>query len=93
MASLLRGLLIWVLSSFLLKVSAVLGVGIVTYKTLYALVESFLDLIQPALNGLPAYILDIITIAGVPEALSVVAGALITRAAFNSARAFVGVLS
>lgn len=93
MASLLRGLLIWVFSSFLLKLTAVLGVGIVTYKTLYTLVESFLDLIQPALNGLPAYILDIITIAGAPEALSVVSGAVITRAAFNSARAFVGVLS
>lgn len=93
MASLLRGVLIWVLSSFLLKIATVLGVGIVTYKTLYTLVESFLDMIQPALNGLPAYILDIITIAGAPEALSVVCGAIITRAAFNSARAFVGVLS
>ena len=41
MGSLLRGVLIWVLSSFLLKVSAVLGVGIITYKTLYTLVESF----------------------------------------------------
>lgn len=93
MGSLLRGLLIWVLSSFLLKLSAVLGMGIITYKTLYALVTKFLDLIQPALNGLPAYILDIVTIAGMPEALSVVCGAIITRAAFNSARAFVGVLS
>lgn len=93
MGSLLRGILIWVLSSFLLKVSAVLGVGIITYNTLYTLVESFLDMIQPALNGLPAHILQIITIAGAPEALSIVCGAIITRAAFNSARAFVGVLS
>lgn len=64
-----------------------MGMGIITYKTLYTLIQSFLDLIQPA------YILDIITIAGMPEALSIDCGAIITRAAFNSARAFVGVLS
>lgn len=83
----------YALSSFVLKLFTVLGVGIFTYVGLWNLVDGFLNLLQPMLSGLPSYILDILAIAGVPEALTIVCSALLTRAAINSAKAFVGVLT
>ncbi|AAA88380.1 unknown protein [Pseudomonas phage Pf3] len=93
MARLLALVIGYALSSFVLKLFTVLGVGIFTYVGLTALVDGFLNLLQPMLTGLPSYILDILAIAGVPEALSIVGSALLTRASINSAKAFVGVLT
>lgn len=92
MGRLLALVLGYALSSFVLKLFATLGIGVFTYVGLITLVENFLDLIQPMMSGLPAYLLDILAIAGVPEGLSVVCSALLTRAAINAARAFVGVV-
>lgn len=93
MARLLALVIGYALSSFVLKLFTVLGVGIFTYVGLWNLVDGFLNLLQPMLSGLPSYILDILAIAGVPEALTIVCSALLTRAAINSAKAFVGVLT
>lgn len=83
----------WALSTFLLKLTTAIGVGFLTYKGLYLLVDELLDLIQPMISQLPASILSIVSIAGVPEAMTIICSALLTRAAINSARAFVGVIS
>lgn len=93
MARLLALVIGYALSSFVLKLFTVLGVGIFTYVGLSNLVDGFLNLLQPMLTGLPSYILDILAIAGVPEALTIVCSALLTRASINSAKAFVGVLT
>lgn len=92
MGKLLSSVLIWVLSSFLLKLFATLGIAIFTYKGLYALVEGLINQIQPMMSGLPEVMLNILAIAGVPEALTIVVSALLTRAAINAAKAFVGVV-
>lgn len=63
-----------------------------TYKGLKALVEGFLDLIEPAVSGLPEYILNILAIAGVPEGLTIIASAVLTRAAIQAARVWVGAI-
>lgn len=93
MARLLALVIGYALSNFVLKLFTVLGVGIFTYVGLSTLVDGFLNLLQPMLSGLPSYILDILAIAGVPEALTIVCSALLTRASINSAKAFVGVLT
>lgn len=92
MGKLLSGILIWALSSFLVKIFATLGIAIFTYKGLYALVDGFIDSIQPLMSGLPEVMLNFLALAGVPEALSIVFSALLTRAAINAAKAFVGVV-
>lgn len=93
MGKFLVAVISWALSTWLLKLSATLGIAVFTYKSLYSLVESGLDLIQPMLSQLPSSILNLLAIAGVPEAMSLIASALLTRAAINSAKAFVGVIT
>lgn len=92
MAKFLSVILVWALSSFLVKIFATLGIAIFTYKGLYALVDGFIDSIQPLMSGLPEVMLNFLALAGVPEALSIVVSALLTRAAINAAKAFVGVV-
>lgn len=83
----------WALSSFVLKLFTTLGIGVMTYQGLKALINGFLDLIDPLVSGLPVYVLNILAIAGVPEGLTIISSALLTRAAIQSARAWVGVVT
>lgn len=83
----------YALGSFILRIFASLGIGIFTYKGLYALVEQMLSYIEPLISELPLAIVEILSIAGVPEALSVICSAVLTRAAIKSASAFVGITS
>lgn len=83
----------YALGSFVLRMFTALGIGIFTYKGLYSLVEGLLDLIEPTLSQLPSSILDILAIAGVPEGLSIITSAVLTRAAIKSVSTFIGVTS
>lgn len=83
----------YALSSFALKLASTLAIGLMTYYGLYTLVEEAIDLIDPMISGLPADVLSILAIAGVPEALSVICSALLTRAAIKSAQVWVGSFS
>lgn len=93
MAKLLALVIGYALGSFLLRLATTLGIGILTYKALYALVVNLLDKIQPLFAQLPAGVLSILSIAGVPEGLTILASALLTRAAIQAARAWVGVVT
>lgn len=92
MANLFALVIGYALSSFFLKLFTTLGIGIFTYTGVLALVNKILDLIQPLISQLPADILSILSIAGVPEALSVLTSAILTRATIVAAKAWVGVL-
>lgn len=93
MAKLLAFVISYALGSFLLRLFTTLGIGIFTYVGLSGLVRDGLNMIQPLINGLPEYVLKIVSIAGLPEAVSIIGSALLVRAAINSAKAFVGVVS
>ena len=93
MGKLLALVIGYALSSFVAKIFTTLGIGLLTYSGLTVLVNGFLDLIQPIASGLPVYVLNILAIAGVPEGLSIIASALLTRAAIQSARVWLVPLS
>lgn len=93
MAKLLSIVIGYALGSFILRLFTTLGIGIFTYKGLSGLINSGLDMLQPLLNGLPDYVISIVTIAGLPEAVSVIGSALLVRTAIVSAKTFVGVVS
>lgn len=80
----------YILSKFALKLLTALGIGFVTFKAISTLTETLLDSVAPLLNGLPSVVLNLLALSGVPEALSVMASALLTAAAINSAKAFIG---
>lgn len=80
----------YVLSKFVLKLFAALGIGFVSFKVILSLTETALDKIKPLFDGLPSVILNLFALAGLPEFLSVIASSLLTAAAITSAKAFIG---
>lgn len=80
----------YILSKFALRLSAALGIGFVSFKVLASLTEEALNHIQPLLSGLPQTVLNLLALSGVPEFFSIVAAAMLTAAAINSAKAFLG---
>lgn len=93
MGKLLALVISWALSSFFLKLFTTIGIAMLTYKGLSSLVDGFLDLIAPMASGLPEYVLNILAIAGVPEGLTIIASAVLTRAAIQAARVWVGAIT
>jgi len=93
MARLLSLIIGYALSSFVVKLFTTLGIALLTYSGLKTLVDGFLDLIAPMASGLPAYVLNILAIAGVPEGLTIISSAVLTRAAIQSARVWLGALT
>lgn len=93
MAKLLSVVLVWVISSVIFRIIAALGIGFFTYQGVVDLIDAAIAKLQPLLTELPSYVLSILSIAGVPEGLSVIVSAFATAAAFHAARVFVGVAS
>ena len=93
MSKLLTMVIIWAISSALVRIMSAIGIGFLTYQGLEALVAQLVATLQPAVTSLPVQVVSLLGIAGVGEALSIVVGAVLTRAAFNSAKVFLGVAS
>lgn len=90
MATLLKAVLAWVLAGALARVLAGAGLAIGTYAILSNLLDNFLGLLTTSLNGVTSGFANLLWIAGVGEALSIVGSALVAVAAINSARVFIG---
>ncbi|MEB3736225.1 DUF2523 domain-containing protein [Halopseudomonas pachastrellae] len=90
MPALLAPLLIWVLSSAIARVFVALGIGLFTYTGIKSLVEFALDQATQFVGQLPSAVLDLIALAGVDQAISIIGSALLTRAAITAARISVG---
>ena len=93
MARLLAFVISYAISGFFIKLFTTIGIAMLTYTGLKALVAGFLDLIGPMASGLPEYVLNILAIAGLPEGLTIIASAVLTRAAIQSARVWVGAVA
>jgi len=63
-----------------------LGFGFVTFAALTAALNTALDMAHAAWGGLGGGVLGLIGLAGGPEAMGIIAGALITRVAIMSAK-------
>lgn len=92
MARLLAFVISYAISGFFIKLFTTIGVAMMTYKGLKALVDGLLDLIEPMTSGLPEHVLNILAIAGLPEGLTIISSALLTRAAMQAARVWVGAI-
>lgn len=90
MARLLAFIISYAISGFFIKLFTTIGIAMLTYKGLKELVNGFLDMIAPMTSGLPEYVINILAIAGLPEGLSLIASAVMTRAAIKSAQVWVG---
>lgn len=90
MPKLLVTIIVWAISSALVRVMSAVGVGFLTYQGLSELVDQLVAQLSPAINSMPMQVVSLLGIAGVGEGLSIVIGAVLTRAAYNSAKVFLG---
>lgn len=81
---------VYIISSVIAKLLLALGIGLFTYYGLYTLVERLLQEVQIAFGGLPSQVSQILAIAGIPEALSIIGSAVLTWAAIKSMQVFFG---
>lgn len=93
MIALFKALLIWVLAGAVARVLAGAGLAIGTYALLSSMLDAFLGLLTTSLNGITSGFSNLLWLAGVGEAISIVGSALVAVAAINSARVFLGVSS
>lgn len=93
MIALFKGLLVWVLAGAVARVLAGAGLAIGTYSLLSSMLDAFLSLLTTSLNGITSGFSNLLWLAGVGDAISIVGSALVAVAAINSARVFLGVSS
>jgi len=69
-----------------------LGVGVVTYTAVILAINNFLSYAKAAYNSMPTTTLNFLAIAGVPEFLGIVTGAIIARISLDFVKriAFIG---
>lgn len=90
MILLFKSLLVWILAGAVARILAGAGLAIGTYAILGDLLNDFLALLTSSLNGVTAGFSNLLWLAGVGDALSIVGSALVAVAAINSARVFIG---
>lgn len=88
MAALLRFVLASALGSFVVSLLTSLGISVAGYYFLYDYVDQAFIQLKLLYTGLPASVLSVLSIAGVPEAMSILGSAYMTVALFAGARVF-----
>lgn len=77
----------WLLSAlpgFVYRVLVLLGFSWVGYQSISGIVNSLKSYTQNKLDAVPSDILQLLSLIGLPEALSIMFGALITRASWEA---------
>lgn len=90
MIVLFQGLLVWILAGALARVLAGAGLAIGTYALLGSFLDDFLSLLTGSLNSVTGGFANLLWLAGVGEALTIIGSALVAVMAINSARVFIG---
>ncbi|WP_120969294.1 DUF2523 domain-containing protein [Comamonas sp. lk] len=69
-----------------------IGVGVVTYTAVIVAINNFLSYAKAAYNSMPVQVLNFLAIAGVPEVLGILTGAVIARVSLQFVKrlAFIG---
>lgn len=81
---------VYIISSVIAKILVAMGIGVFTYYGLLALVQELIAQVQSAFAGLPAQVSQVLSIAGIPEALSILCSAFLTRASIQAIQTFFG---
>jgi hypothetical protein len=63
------------------RVLVALGVGVVSYGALTTLANNVIAQIQAQFQGMPVSVLQIATLGGIPDAVSIICGAVLARVA------------
>lgn len=82
----------WIITYALIRTLMTVGIGIVTYGAVIYALNNAISYAKQMYNGMPITVLNFLAIAGVPEVLGILCGALIARASLQFVKrlAFIG---
>lgn len=70
------------------RILIALGVGLVSYASVQTLANSLISQVQSNFGMIPTSMLQIATLGGIPQALSIICGALLARVALLAVSKF-----
>ena len=88
-----KGLLVWVLASTIARLLAAFGLSIVTYTQIDTYIEKLMDYLTQYLSQLPLMFLQLMRLAEVDTAISIICSAFLSRIALKAGMIVLGVKS
>lgn len=88
MGALLRVVLGYVIGNTLITIFVALGISVLSFQAIDTFVNSALDSAAVYYSALPADVISILSIAGVPEGISILGSGMLTASVIHSARLF-----
>lgn len=81
---------VYIISSVIAKVFIALGIGLFTYYGLYELVQQLLSQVQGLWGSVPPQVYQVLSIGGIPQAMSIIGSAVLTSASIKAVSVFFG---
>lgn len=69
----------WLITYAIIRAMVSIGLGIVTYGAVIYAIKNAINAAKSAYNTMPGQVLNFLALAGVPEALGIICGAVIAR--------------
>ncbi|MFT4243633.1 MAG: DUF2523 domain-containing protein [Acidovorax sp.] len=79
----MTAILQWIITYAIVRALISVGIGIVTYGAVIAAITNAISYAKTAYNTLPVEVLQFLAIAGIPEFLGIICGAVIARASLQ----------
>lgn len=79
----MTAILQWIITYAIVKALLSIGFGIVTYGAVIYAINNAISYAKTAYNGMPVVVLQFLAIAGVPEFLGILCGAVVARASLQ----------
>lgn len=76
----------WVFTFAIVRAIASIGIGIITYAGVIYAINNAITYARAAYNEMPAGVLQFLGLAGMPEVLGIILGAVVARASLVFAR-------
>lgn len=89
----LKGLLVWVLASVILRIFVAFGLGFFTYTQIDTYIEKLMDYFTQYLSQLPLMFLQFMRLAEVDTAISIIFSAFLSRIVLKAGMVVLGVKS
>lgn len=79
----MTAILQWIITYSIVRAALSIGFGIVTYGAVIYAITNTIGFVKSSYNSMPVSVLQFLAIAGVPEFMGIVTGAVIARASIQ----------
>lgn len=82
----MAAILKWIITYAIVRALIAIGIGVVTYGAVIAAIATAIGYAKTAYNSMPGEVLQFLALAGMPEFLGIICGAVIARTSLQFAR-------